>query len=57
MDTTQIVELDAEGCVLGATGRKLKVNPEWKNPTGKKTVYHNHHLLHCQHKNKLKYHR
>lgn len=34
VDTSRIVELDAEGCLLGVTGRKVKVNPEWKNPTG-----------------------
>ena len=32
--TSQVVKADDEGCILGIHGNKLKLNPEWKNPTG-----------------------
>jgi hypothetical protein len=30
----RIVELGSDGCLPGATGRQLKVNPAWANPSG-----------------------
>ena len=35
VDTSKIVQCDAEGWITGCTGKKMKVNPEWTNPSGK----------------------
>ncbi|GLC44539.1 hypothetical protein PLESTB_000062200 [Pleodorina starrii] len=34
VDTSRVTAADAEGCVVGASGRRLRINPEWANPTG-----------------------
>ncbi|XP_072983794.1 tripeptidyl-peptidase 2 isoform X2 [Typha latifolia] len=44
VDTSKVVKADADGCIIGASGRRLVVNPSWKNPSqewhiGCKLVY------------------
>ncbi|WOL10116.1 tripeptidyl-peptidase 2 [Canna indica] len=44
VDTSKVVKADDDGCILGASGTKLAVNPSWKNPSqewhvGYKLVY------------------
>ncbi|KAG0562456.1 hypothetical protein M758_9G144800 [Ceratodon purpureus] len=34
VDTSTIVKSDADGFITGASGARLQVNKEWKNPTG-----------------------
>ncbi len=34
VDTSKVEKADAEGCITGAAGRKLMLNPAWSNPTG-----------------------
>lgn len=34
VDTSSIVKADADGFITGASGARLQVNKEWKNPTG-----------------------
>ncbi|GAB4814120.1 hypothetical protein N2152v2_001166 [Parachlorella kessleri] len=34
VDTSMVVRADGEGCIEGLTGRKLKLNPDWQNPSG-----------------------
>lgn len=35
IDTSATCAADADGLIEGASGRKLKPNPSWQNPTGK----------------------
>ncbi|KAJ4800193.1 Tripeptidyl-peptidase 2 [Rhynchospora pubera] len=44
VDTSKVVKADGEGCIVGASGAKLLLNPSWKNPSqewhlGSKLVY------------------
>ena len=44
VDMSTVREVDGDGCVEGIYGNKMKVNPEWKNPTnawrvGSKRLY------------------
>nr|XP_010918543.1 tripeptidyl-peptidase 2 [Elaeis guineensis] len=44
VDTSKVVKVDIDGCIVGASGRKLALNPSWKNPSqewhvGCKLVY------------------
>ncbi|CAG9460207.1 unnamed protein product [Pedinophyceae sp. YPF-701] len=34
VDTSQVVQADKDGVIEGASGRKMKVNPDWDNPSG-----------------------
>ncbi|KAG2453913.1 hypothetical protein HYH02_002116 [Chlamydomonas schloesseri] len=34
VDTSRVEKADADGCIAGASGRKLQLNSGWKNPTG-----------------------
>ncbi|KAG2491863.1 hypothetical protein HYH03_009817 [Edaphochlamys debaryana] len=34
VDTSRVEKADAEGCIAGASGRRLRPNPAWKNPSG-----------------------
>ena len=34
VDTTKVVAADADGFIEGASGRRLRLNPDWANPTG-----------------------
>ncbi len=34
MDTSKIVKADEAGCIEGLYGNKLKINPDWSNPSG-----------------------
>ena len=34
VNTSKVVTADENGCITGVLGRKLQVNPEWKNPSG-----------------------
>ncbi len=34
VDTSKVVEADAEGTILGYFDTPLRVNPDWKNPSG-----------------------
>lgn len=34
VDTSTVVKADSEGHITGIYGNKLKVNAEWKNPSG-----------------------
>ncbi|CAL8469996.1 g9538 [Coccomyxa elongata] len=34
VDTSKVVKADEEGYITGLYGNKLKVNPDWKNPSG-----------------------
>jgi tripeptidyl-peptidase-2 len=34
VDTSKIVQADGEGVILGQFDTPLKVNPDWKNPSG-----------------------
>ncbi|XP_010255392.1 PREDICTED: tripeptidyl-peptidase 2 [Nelumbo nucifera] len=34
IDTSKVVKADANGCIIGASGAQLIVNPSWKNPSG-----------------------
>lgn len=34
VDTSKVVQADEEGHITGLYGKKLKVNPDWKNPSG-----------------------
>ncbi|KAK9063197.1 hypothetical protein SSX86_017067 [Deinandra increscens subsp. villosa] len=34
VDTSTVVKADANGCILGASGASLTINPSWKNPSG-----------------------
>ena len=34
VDMTTVVKADDQGVVEGVSGRKLKTNPEWVNPSG-----------------------
>ncbi|CAN0902776.1 Tripeptidyl-peptidase 2 [Linum grandiflorum] len=34
IDTSKVVKADADGCIRGASGASLAVNPSWKNPSG-----------------------
>ncbi|CAN1158776.1 Tripeptidyl-peptidase 2 [Linum perenne] len=34
VDTSKVVKADADGCIRGASGASLAVNPSWKNPSG-----------------------
>jgi tripeptidyl-peptidase-2 len=35
VDTSTVVEADEDGYIIGASGARLQINQEWKNPTGK----------------------
>jgi hypothetical protein len=35
VDTSTVVEADEDGYIIGASGARLQINREWKNPTGK----------------------
>nr|AFN53692.1 tripeptidyl peptidase II [Linum usitatissimum] len=39
IDTSKVVKADADGCIGGASGASLAVNPSWKNPSGE---WHNY---------------
>ncbi|KAL8257342.1 hypothetical protein R6Q59_029383 [Mikania micrantha] len=34
VDTSTVVKADANGCIRGASGASLTINPSWKNPSG-----------------------
>eukprot|EP00955_Chlamydomonas_euryale_P069945 360627-Chlamydomonas_euryale.AAC.11 len=34
VDTSTVVKADGDGCIVSPSGRSLKLNPAWKNPTG-----------------------
>ena len=34
VDTSTVVKADAQGCITGLHGRRLRINPAWPNPTG-----------------------
>ncbi|GAB2265195.1 tripeptidyl-peptidase II Tpp2 [Dionaea muscipula] len=34
IDTSTVVKADGDGCIRGASGASLAVNPSWKNPSG-----------------------
>ena len=34
VDTSTVVNMDESGCIKGVLGNSLRVNPEWKNPSG-----------------------
>ncbi|KAF3792614.1 hypothetical protein EJ110_NYTH11158 [Nymphaea thermarum] len=34
IDTSKVVKADADGCIIGASGVKLFINQQWKNPSG-----------------------
>ncbi|KAG6716915.1 hypothetical protein I3842_04G072100 [Carya illinoinensis] len=34
VDTSKVVKADVDGCIHGASGTTLVVNPSWKNPSG-----------------------
>lgn len=34
IDTSKVVKADENGCIIGASGSSLAVNPSWQNPTG-----------------------
>lgn len=34
IDTSTVVAADDAGCIMGASGRKLALNPDWQNPSG-----------------------
>ncbi len=34
VDTSRVERADEQGCIAGASGRRLRVNPAWSNPTG-----------------------
>ncbi|OVA01192.1 Peptidase S8/S53 domain [Macleaya cordata] len=34
VDTSKVVKADPDGCILGASGAPLVVNPSWVNPSG-----------------------
>ena len=34
MDTSKIVKAVEGGCIDGLYGNKLKINPDWSNPSG-----------------------
>ena len=38
VDTSKTVQADEEGWITGCTGKSMKVNPDWKNPTGEPRV-------------------
>eukprot|EP00798_Chlamydomonas_sp_ICE-L_P009787 gene9786-7671_t len=46
VDTSKVVSADPDNMVTGASGRMLKINPEWKNPSGEWRVG-------CKHLNDL----
>ena len=34
VDTSRVVKADEDGCIEGLYGNKLRVNPDWVNPSG-----------------------
>ncbi len=38
VDTSKVVKADDDGCILVCYGNKLKINPEWKNPSGTQSI-------------------
>ncbi|KAF9604981.1 hypothetical protein IFM89_011674 [Coptis chinensis] len=34
IDSSKVIKADANGCITGASGISLVVNPSWTNPTG-----------------------
>lgn len=34
IDTSTVLTADDTGCIQGASGRKLALNPDWQNPSG-----------------------
>jgi tripeptidyl-peptidase-2 len=34
IDTSAIATADEAGCIMGASGRQLALNPNWVNPSG-----------------------
>lgn len=46
VDTSKVVKADEDGCILGCYGNKLKINPEWKNPSGKQSIILEKNLSH-----------
>jgi len=36
VDTSEVVQADEDGLIVGYFDTQLRVNPEWKNPSGER---------------------
>ena len=38
VDTSTVRKVDEDGCIEGLYGNKLRLNPEWSNPSGESAI-------------------